>query len=100
MKRIFYLIFAISFLISCVQGEPELNKRQARQIQKMIEYKVDSLQKAQQKICYQMVLAVAKPKADSIIMEFEYEAINEALDKPQKPDKPEKPKVEIPEFEE
>lgn len=100
MKYTFYLIFAIIFLISCVQGEPELNKRQKRQIQKMVEYKVDSLQKEQQKICYQAVLAAARPKADSIIMEFEYEAINEELDKPEKPNKPEKPKVEIPEFEE
>ena len=66
----------------------------------MLEYKVDSLRKAQQKLCYKSVLEVAKPKADSIIMSFEYEAINEELEKPEKPEKPKKPAIEIPEFKE
>ena len=99
MKYIFFLIFTLILFVNCTQGEPEINKRQQRQIQKMVEYKVDSLQKAQQKICYKSVLEVAKPKADSIIMSFEYEAINEELDKPEKPEKPEKPAIEIPNFE-
>lgn len=97
MKYIF--ILATIIFVSCTQGEPEINKRQQRQIQKMVEYKVDSMRKAQQGICYETVLTAAKPKADSIIMEFEYEVINEELDKPEKPNKPEKPKVEIPVFE-
>lgn len=99
MKHLLFIIFTATFLTSCVQGEPEINSRQQRQIQKMLEYKVDSLRKAQEKVCYNEVLKAAIPKADSIIMQFEYEALNEALDMPDKPDKPEMPKVEIPVFE-
>lgn len=100
MKYIFYWILFIVLMTSCVQGEPELNKRQQRQIRKLVEYKVDSMKRAQQRICYGSVLVAARPKADSIISAFEYDALNEALDKPEKPNKPEKPKVEIPEFKE
>lgn len=99
MKHLLSIIFTACYLTSCVQGEPEINGRQQRQIQKMLEYKVDSLRKAQEKVCYNDVLKAAIPKADSIIMQFEYEALNEELDMPEKPDKPEMPKVEIPVFE-
>jgi hypothetical protein len=85
-------------MISCVQGEAELNKRQARLIQKMVEYKVDSFRIAQEAICYQTVLAAAQPKADSIISIFQLEALNDTINRPQRPKKPAKPKVEIPVF--
>jgi|GEM_PF-1886790 starvation-inducible outer membrane lipoprotein len=97
--KIHAIIISLFLLTACVQGEPELNKRQARQIQKMVEYKVDSFRIAQEAVCYQTVLVVAKPKADSIILSFQMEASNDTLNRPERPNKPKKPKVEIPVFE-
>lgn len=97
--KIYHIIISFLLLTACVQGEPELNKRQARMIQKMVEYKVDSFRIAQEAICYQAVLTAAKPKADSIIMVFQMEALSDTLNRPERPKKPEKPKVEIPTFE-
>ena len=99
MKNLLYILFVVGLITSCVQGEPEINRRQQRQIQKMLEYKVDSLRKEQEKVCYSAVLKAAIPKADSIITQFEYEAMNEELETPEKPEKPEKPEVQIPKFE-
>jgi hypothetical protein len=93
------IIIGLFLLTACVQGEAELNKRQARQIQKMVEYKVDSFRIAQEAICYQTVLAVAKPKADSVILSFQIAASSDTLNRPERPKKPEKPKVKIPIFE-
>lgn len=96
--KLYYIFISLFLLTACVQGEAELNKRQARLIQKMVEYKVDSFRIAQEAICYQTVLAAAKPKADSIILSFQLEASNDEIDRPQRPKKPAKPKVEIPVF--
>lgn len=93
------LLLIIPFLVTaCTKEEAKISKRQQAQINRIVEYKVDSIRKAQQAICYKFVLQTAKPMADSIILGFEYEAINEALDNPEKPQKPEKPEVEIPVF--
>jgi hypothetical protein len=94
-----HYIISLLLLTACVQGEAELNKRQARMIQKMVEYKVDSFRIAQEAICYQTVLAVAKPKADSIILSFQMAASSDTINRPERPKKPKKPTVKIPVFE-
>lgn len=96
--KLYHIIISLLLLTACVQGEAELNKRQARMIQKMVEYKVDSFRITQEAICYQMVLATAKPKADSVILSFQMEALSDTINRPERPKKPEKPKVEIPVF--
>lgn len=97
--KLLFICTSLLFIMACTQEEGKINKRQRLQIQRVVEYKIDSVRKAQQAICYESVLKIAKPKADSIILAFEYEAINEELDKPDKPLKPKKPEVEIPVFE-
>ncbi len=93
------IIFSIIFLSACVQGEPEISKRQMRQINKLVEYKLDSFKKAEQTVCYNEVVTLARIKADSVISIFETEAKIDTLNRPEKPIKPAKPEVTIPEFE-
>jgi hypothetical protein len=99
MKFNIFIIVIILFT-ACTQGEPEISKRQMRQIDKLVGYKLDSFQKAQQAICYEQVLVIAKIKADSVISIFENEAEIDTLNRPKKPIKPAKPEVVIPVFEE
>lgn len=94
------IIIAVVLFTACNQAEPEINLRQMRQIDKLVEYKLDSFTKAQQAICYEQVLEVAKIKADSVISIFETDATIDTLNRPDKPLKPEKPEVVIPDFDE
>ena len=91
--KLYWIIIGCLILTACVQGEPELNKRQARLIQKMVEYKVDSFRNAQNDICYKQALNAAIPKVDSVILVFEMEALSDTVNRPEKPKKPAKPKV-------
>ncbi len=97
--KLYFILFVGLFLFACTQGEPQINKRQKMQIQRMVEYKVDSLRLAHQIICYEAVLEAAIPKADSIISTFENANSDNIMNRPQKPKKPAKPKVDIPAFE-
>ena len=98
--KFYILIIATVLLAACTQGEPQISKRQMRQIDKLVEYKLDSFQQAQQQICYEKVLEIASVKADSVITIFEMEAKVDTLNRPNKPTRPDKPEVVIPEFEE
>lgn len=97
MKFNIFIIITI-LLTACTQGEAEINKRQMRQIDKLVEYKLDSFQKAQQAICYENVLITAQIRVDSVIAIFEKEAETDTLNRPKRPVKPEKPEVVIPDF--
>lgn len=98
--KFYIFIIAIILFIACVEGEPEVSKRQMRQINKLVEYKLDSFKAAQQMLCYEQVLITANIKADSVINIFETDADIDTLNRPQRPIKPEKPEVVIPDFEE
>jgi PleD family two-component response regulator len=99
MMKIKIIIIAVVLSTACNQAEPEISKRQIRQMDKLVEYKLDSFAKARQAICYEQVLEIAKIKADSVISIFETAATIDTLNRPDKPLKPEKPEVTIPAFE-
>lgn len=101
MKSFYFSLSVAAALlwVGCTRSEPQISKRHNLQIERMVEYKLDSFRRAQQTICYQNALKLAEVEAARIIAEFETAAARDTSARPDRPKRPAKPEVKIPDFE-
>ena len=101
MKLFYFSLTVAAALLwcGCTRSEPQISKRHNLQIERMVEYKLDSFRRAQQAVCYENALKIAEIEAARIISEFETAAAQDTSARPDRPERPAKPDVKIPDFE-